>query len=128
VNKFKKTERIKEYGLIQELLKFKNSFKSGSFIISYLIIDKNKINKNKILISVPKKNIKNAADRNRIKRLIRESYRLQKNIISKITSHNKNLAILLIYSSNKTNVTFQEIFDKINLILQSLKKTQNEKN
>lgn len=128
MNKFKKTERIKEYGLIQELLKFKNSFKSGSFIISYLIIDKNKINKNKILISVPKKNIKNAADRNRIKRLIRESYRLQKNIISKITSHNKNLAILLIYSSNKTNVTFQEIFDKINLILQSLKKTQNEKN
>lgn len=128
MNNFKKTERIKEYGLIKELLKFKNSFKSGSFIISYLIIDKKKINKNKILISVPKKNIKNAVDRNRIKRLIRESYRLQKNIISKIILHNKTLAILLVYNSNKTNVTFKEIFDKINLILQSLKKTQNEKN
>ena len=127
MNSFKKTERIKEHGLIEELLKFKNSFKSGSFIISYINRDK-KTSKNKILISIPKKNIKNAVDRNRIKRLIRESYRLQKNIISEIISHNKTLAILLVYNSNKTNVTFKEIFDKIKLILQSLKKTQNEKN
>ena len=75
-----------------------------------------------------KKNIKKSVDRNRIKRLIRESYRLQKNIINEIILHNKNLAILLVYSSNKTNVTFKEIFDKIKLILQSLKKMQNEKN
>ncbi len=128
MNNFKKTERIKEYGLIKELLKFKNSFKSDSFIISYMLGNKTKINKNKILISVPKKNIKNAVDRNRIKRLIRESYRLQKSITNKIILHNKNLAILLVYSSSKTNVTFKEIFDKINLILQSLKKKQNEKN
>ncbi len=128
MNNFKKTERVKEYGLIKELLKFKNSFKSDSFIISYMLGNKTKINKNKILISVPKKNIKNAVDRNRIKRLIRESYRLQKSITNKIILHNKNLAILLVYSSSKTNVTFKEIFDKINLILQSLKKKQNEKN
>ena len=128
MNNFKKTERVKEYGLIKELLKFKNSFKSDSFIISYIFGNKKKINKNKILISVPKKNIKNAVDRNRIKRLIRESYRLQKSITNKIILHNKNLAILLVYSSSKTNVTFKEIFDKINLILQSLKKKQNEKN
>tara|TARA_B100001540_G_C15777041_1_gene629175 strand:+ start:565 stop:948 length:384 start_codon:yes stop_codon:yes gene_type:complete len=127
VNSFNKTERIKEHGLIKELLKFKNSFKSGSFTVSYINTDK-KINKNKILISIPKKNIKKSVDRNRIKRLIRESYRLQKNIINEIILHNKNLAILLVYSSNKTNVTFKEIFDKIKLILQSLKKMQNEKN
>jgi ribonuclease P protein component len=36
----------------------------------------------KVLISVPKKNLKRAVDRNHIKRLIRESYRHEKHIIS----------------------------------------------
>ena len=67
MNSFNKTERIKEHGLIKELLKFKNSFKSGSFTVSYINTDK-KINKNKILISIPKKNIKKSVDRNRIKK------------------------------------------------------------
>ena len=128
MNNFKKTERITDHSLIQELLKFQNSFKSGSFSISYILEYKTKTNKNEIFISVPKKKIKNAADRNRIKRLIRESYRIQKSIINKIISNNKSLAFLLVYSSNKTNVTFKEIFNKINLILLFFKKMQNEKN
>jgi ribonuclease P protein component len=36
----------------------------------------------RIFISVPKKNLKKAVDRNRVKRLIKEGYRLQKNMLS----------------------------------------------
>ena len=112
--------------IIQEIYQSAEKIYSKSVVLLWKKAEQE--NTAKILISVPKKNIKNAVDRNRIKRLIRESYRLQKSITNKIILHNKNLAILLVYSSSKTNVTFKEIFDKINLILQSLKKKQNEKN
>lgn len=55
-----------------------------------------------ILISVPKRRIKKAVDRNAIKRAIREIYRLNKNfLLEKAASHNKNLHIALVYYGGK---------------------------
>lgn len=53
----------------------------------------------KIAISVPKKNFKKAVDRNKIKRQIREVYRLNKNkFFSKLENPEKRYAAIIIYT------------------------------
>ena len=51
---------------------------------------------------------------------------MQKNIINDVILNKKKLAVLLIYNSKKTNMSFKDVFNKINLILCSLKERYNE--
>jgi ribonuclease P protein component len=56
----------------------------------------------RVIISVPKRNWKRAVDRNRIKRLIKEAYRLNKNeLYTSLHSNNKKLDLLFIYLHNE---------------------------
>lgn len=53
-----------------------------------------------ILVSVSKRRFKHAVDRNKVKRLLKESYRLNKvNLLNKLAEKNKHLAIAFIYLS-----------------------------
>jgi ribonuclease P protein component len=55
----------------------------------------------KVLITVPKKYIRHAVDRNRIKRLIRESYRMNKQILQTMNLSGYELSIAFIYTSKQ---------------------------
>ena len=50
-----------------------------------------------LLISVPKRNLKHAVDRNRVKRLIREAYRSNRHILTNITSKHPTLSLSMAF-------------------------------
>lgn len=56
---------------------------------------------------------KKAVDRNRIRRLMRESYRLQKNNLKNLLKKNQiTIAIFFIYTGNELP-KYEDVFDKI---------------
>ncbi|MGI6717976.1 MAG: ribonuclease P protein component [Bacteroidales bacterium] len=92
-------------------------------------LDKTVDNKVKVMVSVSKKHHKLAVNRNKIKRLLKESYRLNKNLIHKFVNKNEQLLICFIYTKkdiplySKTNEVMIEF---LNDIAKKLKKNNNE--
>jgi len=98
---FSKQERLCNRNDFQKLFSEGKSFYSYPFRCIYLWKDATDFSA-KIAVSVSKKKFKRAVDRNKIKRLIRESYRLEKEILyQKHADIPKNLDILIIYSETK---------------------------
>mgnify|MGYP001236789866 CR=1 FL=1 len=79
----------------------------------------------RLLISVPKKSVKKAVDRNYIKRIIRESYKINRPFICKLFPH--PVDIVLIY--NKTTVsTFNKLKIELLTLFELVSKKQHEIN
>lgn len=77
----------------------------------------------KVMVSVPKKRFKRAVKRNRLKRLIRESYRLNKNILQDTVIEKKlQLHVSFQYISNEV-LEFDYIQKKMITALDKIKST-----
>ncbi len=94
---FKKQQRVTGAKRVDAIFALGTSFISYPLRIVYLQHEQSPINKCSILVSVPKKRIKKAVHRNRIKRLIRESYRLNGELINNIDTTEQSLDIAFIY-------------------------------
>ncbi len=75
---FKKKERVTGVKRIEHLFAHGRSFISYPLRVIFVETDGLHENRVSVLISVPKKRLKSAVKRNRVKRLIREAYRLNK--------------------------------------------------
>ena len=110
---FSKDERITNKKIIQNLFESGKKIIFSPFILRYL--DERKESKNKVLISVSKSKIKSSVKRNLLKRRIRESYRLNKNIIKGL-----GYSFAFVYSSskilsyNEINKSLVELLNKVN--------------
>jgi ribonuclease P protein component len=70
---------------------------------------------------------KHAVDRNRVKRLMRECYRLQKNILlDELIVNSKKLAVFFIYTSAELP-HYKELFEKLGTSLKRVGKSISEK-
>lgn len=121
-----KNERLHSKKLIKELFDKGSSFFLYPFKVMVLEINFELPETNQVLFSVSKKKLKKAVDRNLIKRRMRESYRLNKQILQEMDGGKKIIG--LIYVSSEI-VTFQVIENKIKKILTTIKeKPLSEKN
>ena len=78
---FPRKEKLKSKKLIEKLYKNGKSVKAFPLRMVYLETVHTSKFPCQVAISVPKRNFKLAVDRNRIKRLLRETYRLQKQLV-----------------------------------------------
>lgn len=94
LNSFGNKEKLKSEKLISGIFQNGKFFVKGSIRTCYI---ENNFGSNRIAVSVPKRNFKRAVDRNRIKRLMREAYRLNK---SKFT-FSKYFDIMFVFTGKK---------------------------
>ena len=95
-------------------------FNLGSFVIVWIYKDNISPFPAQVLISVPKKKIRKATTRNRVKRLAKESYRKQKmEFYEKLRSKKKQIQFAMIFQK-ATTLTYTAIDQEINLVLNRL--------
>ena len=111
---FSKSERISEKKIIDSLFSSGKKFSVYPFDVRFLNQDENSDSISKVLITVSSSKIKSAVKRNLLKRRIKESYRINKNII-----YNKLLMIAFVYVSEEI-FTFSVIDKAIKKVLKKL--------
>ena len=122
---FKKEERLKSRKRIEQL------FVSGKKISVFLLTIK-------YILSGPEKNVLQsgfgvsakkfgkAVNRNRLKRLMREAYRLQKNSLKQVLENNhKSMTVFFIYTGNTIN-KYDEIYKAMLVCLKKLEEIADE--
>ena len=93
---FSKQERLCGKKQIDNLFATGESFKEGSFAVIWKTQKGNLEFPAQIMISIPKRNIAKANQRNLLKRLVREAYRKQKQILYKALSKQEKQNIFAI--------------------------------
>ena len=97
-----------------------NAFIAYPLRVVYLFPERKQTELAKVVISVPKKRFKKAVDRNRLKRLIREAYRLNKHeFVSKLNEKNLHIQIAFNYVSDDL-MDFESIEKKMKTALHKL--------
>ncbi len=106
---YPKTEKLKSRKAIDILFSQGKSVSKYPLRLVYFLEENTNAKKN-VGVSVSKRYFKRAVDRNRIKRLLREAYRLNKTQM--LPNTNASITVMLLYQ-NKEMPTFELINEKV---------------
>ena len=112
---FPKSENLKSRTTIKQLFGQGKSYTSFPVKLIYIPQANNKITQ--AAFAVPKRNFKLAVSRNRIKRQMREVYRLHKQLLT--ANNNKNFSLLFLYLGkdkpqyDKLETAFEALLKKL---------------
>ena len=122
--RFQKQERIVSQKLIEELFGGGQSHTMAAFPLRAVYMQQERQDRSepvKVLISVPKKRLHHAVDRNRAKRQIREAYRLQKQLLIDKIPEGQVIDIAFIWLSDRPCAT-ADISNKVRSLLERIAK------
>lgn len=105
---FRKPERMVSQKLIDELFGGGHSHSLAAFPLRmvYMVRERQQgAEPVQLLVSVPKKQLHHAVDRNRTKRQLREAYRLNKHLVLDALPADKQLAVALVWLSDRLQPT-----------------------
>lgn len=119
-NSLSKNERLFLNRDIENLFAKGKAFMAFPLRVLYLWLDDEHTAPVSVFVSIPKKRIKMAHDRNRLKRLVRECYRVRKHeLIEKGQREGKTLFVGFVYVGNEMsshttiNQAISKSFDKL---------------
>ena len=114
---FGKKEKLKSKILINRLFSEGESVKKFPLRLVFMPLTLEKKKNHKAAVSVPKRNFKNAVDRNHIKRHMREAFRKNKHIIA--TALDKPFALMIVYTGRKKS-DYSELLSAMEIILKKM--------
>lgn len=131
-----KQERLKSRKAIEHLFKQGKSFSFFPIRVLYILeqatilqnTNPGKFDNTRLQagFTVSSRNFKKAVERNRIKRLMREAYRLQKNDLQQLPAlDHLNLSLFLIYVG-KELPEYKQLFEKMEYVLKRMLKLVND--
>lgn len=101
-NTFKEGEKLKSRKVIDKLFNEGKAVSKNGFTLIYLVTPLTTFYPAQVGFSVPKKFFKHAVDRNRVKRLMREFYRMNKlELYTKLCSVKKQAAVMFVYKGKQ---------------------------
>ena len=120
---FRKAERLSGKKLIDELFKDGSSFYLHPFKVYYLEKEIATASPVQVLMAVPSKNFPHAVDRNRIRRMMREAYRLNKHELYFAQEKKKSLLVIgFLYAGKKIEpyaIISAKMVNALNRLLQN---------
>ena len=121
-HQFPKAEHLKSRKQIEELFAGGKSFFVHPVKVYWKIASQQSAPDVKVGVSASKRNFKKAVDRNRVKRLLRESYRLNKQGLPALfAAKGTSLQVFFIYV-DKTLPTFESLETKMKTCIKKLQK------
>jgi ribonuclease P protein component len=115
-----KKEKLKSRKQIEILFAEGKSFAVFPIRVTYSFLPADSEPLAQIGVTVSKRNFKKAVDRNRIKRLLREAYRLQKTELAEALKQTGKKCYLFFMYTDKTIASFDVVKTAMNLCLKRL--------
>lgn len=118
---FPKSQRLKSRKKLQLVFTEGKSVRTKDLRLVYLV-EKNEAADVKCGVGLTTRNFKHAVDRNRIKRLLREAYRLQQHDLKNyVQDHPLGLSLFLLYTGRELP-QYKDIYENVGVVLQKLQK------
>lgn len=121
---YKKADKLKSRKAIEEIFGRGKNF--SNFPLKVFWMPHNSSNLLQAGVGVSSRNFKRAVDRNRIKRMMREAYRLQKNTLHEtLVQNNQHMSVFFLYLG-KELPAYELLLAKMENALSRLIKMSNE--